>query len=324
MFKKNVYMAEAGGADAGGGVVAEPLAAPAAVVEPAAIPATASGEASPASTAPAVAAPESALVDAPSWDDGWRDKIAGQDEKTKKYLERFTSVKALADASIATNKKISSGEIKFPLKAGATPEEAQAWRKDQGIPEKYSDYDVGIVKDNIKPLAESFLKHAHANNFTPEKARAVVDFIAQETERLADDRRAKDDEGYEKANEVLRSEWGGDFKSNFNAISNMMDKHGPEGFAAELFAGRLANGTIIGDSPAAMRMLAGLARELNPFATIVPGSGQNQINAANTRIAEIEAMMTDDNSAYNKRGTMQAVRTEYRNLVDARLKQGAR
>ena len=318
MFKKNVYMAEAGSADAGGGVVIDP---PAAIVAPVV---DAPAPAVPSDAAPTSIAPVDPPADTPSWDDGWREKIAGTDEKAKKYLERFTSVKALADASIATNKKISSGEMKFPLKAGAAPEEVLAWRKDQGIPEKYSDYDIGIVGDNIKPLAENFLKVAHANNFTPDKARAVVDFIAQETERLAEERREKDDIGYEKANEVLRSEWGADFKPNFNAISNMLAKHGPEGFAEELLAGRMADGSIIGDNPAALRMLAGLARELNPFATIVPGSGQNQINAANTRIAEIEAMITVDGSPYNHPRTRETLSTEYRALLNARLKSGGK
>src|SRR3990167_11368320 len=72
---------------------------------------------------------------APSWDDGWREKIAGTDEKLLKRLERYPSVKAATDALIEAQTKIRSGEVKFTLKDSATPEEIATWRKDNGIPE---------------------------------------------------------------------------------------------------------------------------------------------------------------------------------------------
>lgn len=266
-------------------------------------------------------APAAPVVDTPSWDDGWREKVAGEDEKTQKRLERFTSVKSMSDALIAAQDKIRSGEVKFTLKDGATPEEVTAWRKDNGIPEKYSEYDVGLVDESNKASVESFLKMAHEKNFAPDKARAGVEFIVSERQRVIEGIREKDNIQSEQAEEVLRKEWGADFKGNFNAITNLLSKNAPEGYIGELLSGRLANGTAIGDDPATLRFLASVARELNPFATILPGSGTNQINAAQSRLTELEGMMGDDNSAYNKGGQSKALQAEYLKLTEATLKQ---
>lgn len=267
---------------------------------------------------PSVTTP--ANSDAPAWDDGWREKIAGTDEKLLKRLERYPSVKAATDAMIEAQNKVRSGEVKFSPKNGATPEEVSAWRKEVGIPEKYSDYDVGVVDPAYKQITENFLKVAHEQNFTPDKARAGVEFLIAEHQRVTEEAHARDDIQAEKAEEELRKEWGSDYKPNFNAITNLLAKHAPEGYSNELLGGRLANGIAIGDDPATLRFLASVARELNPFATILPGSGTNQVEAAQSRLAELEGMMGDENSAYNKGSQAAGLQAEYLRLTEATLK----
>lgn len=259
-----------------------------------------------------------AEANVPSWDDGWREKIAGTDEKLLKRLERYPSIKAATDALIEAQNKVRSGEVKFALKDGATPEEVSAWRKDNGIPEKYSEYDVGVIDPAFKDITENFLKMAHDKNYTPDKARAGVEFLIAEHARIAEATHEQDNIAAEKSENEMRQEWGSDYKANFNAISNLLAKHTPEGFAAEFFGGRLANGRVIGDDPATLRFLATVSRELNPFATILPG-GTNQANVAQSRLTELEGMMGDENSPYNKGSQANALQAEYRKLTEATL-----
>lgn len=253
-----------------------------------------------------------------AWDDGWREKIAGTDEKLLKRLERYPSIKSATDALIDAQNKVRSGEVKFALKDGATSEELSAWRRDNGIPEKYSDYDVGVVNPAFKDISENFLKMAHEKNYTPDKARAGVEFLIAEHARILEATHEQDSIAAEKAENEMRQEWGNDYKANFNAITNLLSKHTPEGFSGEFFGGRLANGRVIGDDPETLRFLATISRELNPFATILP-NGINQVNAAQSRLSELEGMMGDEYSIYNKGPQAMALQAEYRKLTEATL-----
>lgn len=315
MFKRNWPMMDANegdGGDAGGAATTSTPAASAGA------PVTqASTEPAPAATTPATTPAEPLAA---SWDDGWREKVAGTDEKLLKRLERYPSIKAAADAMIEAQNKLRSGELKFAPKEGSNAEQVAAWRKDVGIPEKYSDYDVGVIPPEAKQVAENFMKMAHAENFTPEKVKAGVEFLVAERQRVVEEAFARDDEIAEKAEEELRREWGNDYKPNFNAITNLLAKYGPEGFAADLLSGRKADGTPLGNDPAVLRFLASVAREINPFATVLPGTGINQVEAAQSRMAELESMMGDETSSYNKGSQAASLQAEYLRLTEASLK----
>src|SRR5690242_14053786 len=155
-----------------------PAASPAPVkdltpsVTPAAVstPDTPTSALEPSPSAPATAPAAPAQI----WPEDWRQQIAGNDEKYAKRLERYGSIKDVANALIATQNQISAGELRSALKANATPEETAAWRAENGIPEAPEKYDLtmpqGIVfGEDDKPFVDSFLKAAHGANFRPEQ-----------------------------------------------------------------------------------------------------------------------------------------------------------
>ena len=91
----------------------------------------------------------------------WND-VPTYDKKLKK-LGRYASPQAALDALFNAQARISSGELKAPLKEDATPEEKAAWRAENNIPETPDKYELKlsdglIVGDADKPLVDDFLK----------------------------------------------------------------------------------------------------------------------------------------------------------------------
>jgi hypothetical protein len=92
-----------------------------------------------------------------------------------------------------------------------------------------------------------------------------------------------------------------------------------------LFTSRTADGQILGNHPAFLKMGAQLGRTLNPAASIVlPGGANGGAQTAEARIKEIDAMMYKDgkpNPAYFKD---EAIQKEYRDLIDAQERMKSR
>jgi hypothetical protein len=81
-----------------------------------------------------------------------------------------------------------------------------------------------------------------------------------------------------------------------------------------LLSARGPDGVPTLNNPDVMRWLVSMARELNPAATVVPGSGNATASVAD-EIANIEKTMRENRRAYMADEKMQA---RYRQLLDAR------
>src|SRR5258706_2296567 len=112
-----------------------------------------------------------------TWPEDWRDQLVGNDEKLLKRMQRYASPRDVANALIAAQNRISSGELRSALKANATPEEAAAWRAQDSIPQAPEKNDpkmpndIGFVEED-KPLDDSGLKSANAAYFRPEPGKS--------------------------------------------------------------------------------------------------------------------------------------------------------
>lgn len=237
------------------------------------------------------------------WPADWRQKYS-TDPKIVKQLERYASPKAALDALFAARLKISSGELKSTLKEGATPEEVATWRTDNGIPESADKYDLTltnglVVGEADKPMVDEFLAKAHATNMHPSQVKEALGwyFDRQEQARVAQE--AKDSASRAGSEDALRAEYGTDYRRNV-AIANQLLDGAPQGVKDQLLAGRLADGTPIGNSPDVIRWLVGMSRELNPIGTVVPGSGTNAVQAVEAEISSLRKMMGDNKSDYWK------------------------
>ncbi len=243
------------------------------------------------------------------WPDDWRTKLAGGDEKTLKKLERFNSVNDVVKWAQNLEKKMSSGEFKQALDDDATEEEVKQWREQNGIPESPDGYDLDVdglvVGDDDKPYLDEFLKEAHESNMPNEMVQKVVAWHYQNIEQQKEAMAEADADFQAEAQQALREEWGGEYKQNINQIKNLLST-APEGIEERLLGGRTADGKVVGNDPETLKWLSGLARQINPVATVVPGAGANQASAVQDEISQIETTMRTEPDKYWKDPKMQA------------------
>lgn len=278
---------------------------------------------------PPVEPPQDPPVDTPPRD--WGSFIEGYakgDEKIAKQLNRYSSMEAAVDALRAAQTKISQGFKRTELKDDATPEELAAWREENGVPQSAEDYELSLPDDyefdeSGELFATEFVEAAHAAGVPPAMADKIFGQIlegqiareAQLAEQVEADRQV--------AIEALRQEWGGDYVLNSNVVNNLLAT-APEGLSDLIMGGTLADGTPIGHSVEMMRWLANMAREINPLATVVPGSGEQAMASIESELAALEKMMGDKTSEYWKGPTAKKNQQRYEELVDAKNKYAAR
>lgn len=239
----------------------------------------------------------------------WREKLAGTDEKLLKRLARFASPKALADSFVETEKKLSTTRPATVLPKDATDEQIAEYRRNNGIPDAPTGYDTTlegglIIGENDKPLVDKYLEIAHAQNMKPSEVKSNL----QSYFAIKDAEEAQRNEAIEQyraeANTTLRSEWGKEYHANINAVKSLLTSQFGES-AGLLENATLPDGSILGDNPAILRSLANLAREINPVATLVPGSAGSSMDSIKTELEKISATRRENPKAYWKDESIQ-------------------
>jgi hypothetical protein len=276
--------------------------------------------------AAAAAAATAAAADAGkgqfAWSDGWREHLAGGDEKLMKRLERFDTPAAIFTSYRALEQKLSSGELRanVPFPEKGTDDEKAAWRKDAGLPDKPEAYDLKfddgfVIGEDDKGLVDGFLKAAHEKNLPPAAVKASVRWYFDTVEKRAQDRQQQDAAFRQESEDSLRAEWGGDYRKNVNLVKSLLDT-APEEIRDQIMFARLEDGKPLTSHPKALQWLVGLARTVNPVTTVVPGADAATIaNSIDDEIKKIETTMRKDRKAYNNDDKMQE---RYRELLGAR------
>lgn len=263
-----------------------------------------------------------------NWPEGWRDQIAGGDQKILARLGRFATPEDMWRSYTALEARMSSGELKGAKPKDANPEALAAWRKENGIPEKPADYDLKfdnglVIGEEDKPVIDAFLEVAHKNDLPPAAVKEAVAWYYQTAEKQTEERAAADLKVAQEATDALRAEYGAEYRPNINAMNGLLDM-APAGLKDKLLHGRLADGTPIGSSVEAIKWLVGLAREANPAGTVVPAGTANQAQAIEAEIAKYESMLGNRNSVYWKGDKAQWHQNRYQELVAAKQKLEAR
>lgn len=266
---------------------------------------------------------------AADWPSDWRQKLAGEDDKALKQLERMATPGDVFKSFRVLQQKFSSGEFKAPLAKDATPEQIATWRKDNGIPEKPEDYKIElpdgmVLGDADKPLVASFTKSVHDLNWKPEQVNQALAWYYTEQDRLATARAESDATFKRDAEDELRAEFGPEFRPNLSASGNMMAATFPDGLSEEILAARTPSGKLLGDHPQFVKAMVALARELNPAGALVPAGNDGGAKGLSDRIADLEKMMGDHGSDYWRGPKADAMQKEYRDLITARDKMKAR
>ena len=253
----------------------------------------------------------------------WRVKMAGGDEKLLKRLERMKSPLDVANWAKNAEKQWKQGADPDPFPDKGTPEEQNAWRKSHNIPEKSEEYikDLSlpsgvVIGEHDKPRVNEYLEMAHKANLPPEVVKQNIGWYFTMREQEMQQRLQKDEQDKKLTGETLRSEMGNDFKKYLGAAYQLLES-APEGILSAISESRKPDGTKLGNDPNVVRWLSQMALEINPTATVTPGSGTSALTNIETEIAEIEKLMATDRNAYFSNDAKQA---RYRELVTARDK----
>jgi hypothetical protein len=259
--------------------------------------------------------------------DDWasmRAKLAGEDTKVLKRLERYGTLQEAIKAGVEAQNKIGSMSAR-PGK-DASPEEIAAYRELNGIPESADKYEFnlpdGIVLGEAdKPYVDAFTKVAHEENLTPAQVNKLAAAHLEMREKDIQARAIADHESHVNADAALKSPevWGSEVQLNLNLINGMLDG-APQGVKEQLFGARMADGSPLGNHVPTLQWLATMARELNPMATVVPGSGANAQQAMESEISKLEGWMADGSSEYWKGPNSEKNQSRYRDLVEARAR----
>ncbi len=251
------------------------------------------------------------------WPADWRDTVSKGDAKILQRMSRYASPQAMAEALIAAQNRISAGELKPVLGKNPSADELKAWRADHGIPETADKYELKDIKiEGMDPkLLGTVMEAAHASNQTPEQLQATMKAWTKISQDVAATRAESDIAVQKTSEDTLRAEWGNEYRRNINLIHGMLDGAATPQLKDALLSGRLADGTPIGSSPDALKLLVNLALIQNPTGIVVPGSEANQMQGIEDEIGRIEKVMNTNRSAYNKDEKMQA---RYRELLGAR------
>lgn len=257
---------------------------------------------------------EEAVKD-PVWPDDWRARLAGDDAKLLKRLERFGSPKAILDSYLnmeKTAKQAPKDLGEFP--AEGTDAEKAEWRKAAGVPDSAQDYlkdfslsDGLVIGENDKPVIDEFLSAMHGDNVPANHVQRAVNAYYQMRDKQINERIAADDNDRNAARDMLKDEYGNELQRNLTAAYSVI----PEDIRDDLLEARLPNGTKFGNHPQILNWLTRTALEINPAATVAPGSNVNSLKTVEGRIAEIEGYMRTDRDKYQS----QPVQDEYLQLL---------
>lgn len=266
------------------------------------------------------AEPAAAKVD----ETDWRVKLANGDDKELKRLARFASEADVWKAYRELEKKKSSGELKTPFPKDGTPEEITLWRKENGIPEAPDKYDLTldnglVIGEEDKPLIDKFVSAMHGTNATNEQVKAAINAYYNMVSEQQQAMEAADVDFQDSALAELQAEWGGEYKRNINVLNNFIS--GAPDTVKEMINSARYDGKVIGDHPDFVKWMTSLAFDINPAATVMPGSINNPSSAIADEIASIEGLIKSRDDAYWKSPEKQQ---RYQQLIDARDKISAK
>jgi len=254
----------------------------------------------------------------------WRRGVAGDDDKYYTELQRFGTAQDYGNSFREAQQTIRSGTMKAELSAEASEDEVKSWREDNGIPAEAAGYlenlpEGLVIGENDKDIMLDFMGAMHSKNADPAIAHSAIEWYNNFAEREQEAQSELDTQQSTEANDLLRNDWGPDYRANLNLVEGFVKSTFGEEAAANLLNGRYGDGRAFMNDPDVLKGLASVARVVTPIMEM-GGDHHTAQQSLNDEITSIEKMMSDDRTAYNKDEKAQA---RLRQLYDIRIKQAA-
>ena len=260
----------------------------------------------------------------------WRDEYAGDDDKFKSTLERFSTPEDMGKSFREAQQTISSNQHNEPPGADADEATVTAYREANGIPQEAKGYlenlpDGLVVGEDDAAIFEDFMGSMHKLNAPPAYAHAAIEWYNNFAQQQQDDLTELDAEHHQEVEDQLRNgdRWGTDYRANVNLVGALIESSfGKENKEAFLNA-RDPEGRAIMNIPGVLEGLATMARKINPITQLTPPGQGDPAQTLNDEIARFEGMMGDKQSEYWKGPTADSNQARLRQLYDIRTQHQA-
>lgn len=251
----------------------------------------------------------------------WRADIAGDDEKFRATLDRFETPSAFGNSFREAQQKIRSGQLKADLPEDATEEQIKEYRRANNIPLEAEGYlkdlpEGLVIGEEDKDIVAGFVEQLHGKNASPEIVHEALRWYNDFAEQTQAEMGEIDSSQRQEAINQLQGEWGGDYTTNMNLITGMLNAELSEEDREALTGGRYADGRAFFNAPGVLKFFGKLARIYNPHGKPLPND-VTALQATEDEIAEIENVMKTDRKRYNEDQKMQA---RLRELYEVRLR----
>jgi hypothetical protein len=257
----------------------------------------------------------------------WRDAFAGDDDKFKSQLERYSTPADLGKAFREQRATISSGNLSPKPDENATPEDLAAFRSANGIPAEATGYlenlpEGLVLGEEDKEIFEDFAGAMHEMNVEPSVMHKVIDWYNGFAEDQQDAMAEIDHTHHQETEDALRAEWGTDYRANINLIGSLIETTFGEENANAILNARDAEGRALMNIPGVLEGLASIQRQLNPVTQLAPSTGRTPDQTLEDEITELEKYMREDREKYNKDEKSQArLRELYQIRIDHEARQ---
>ena len=181
--------------------------------------------------------------------DNWRELIAGDDAELLSELKRTKSAGDLGKRFKDLRAKTSKASLEDdPAPPKDKADDLKAWRERHGIPLEPTGYKVadeikGKLTDADKPIVDGFLGYMHERNASQAEIDRALGFYTGLEEATRADQAEADRQGAKSIEETLRSQWGGDYRANWELARRAAKEFAP---GVDWFEARLPDGRLLG------------------------------------------------------------------------------
>ena len=236
------------------------------------------------------------------WKDDWRQKVAGEDPKMLKELEKHKTPAELAKAYRELQKQFSSTRPAPELAKDATPEQVSEWREKVGIPETWDKYDTAldngvIIGENDKAIVEKYLQKAHDANMKPDEVKKSLQTYfemmnAEEAQKIHNAEISQ-------ANLIqdLQNQWGVQYKGNISLVKTHLEQSLGEEAFTKLNQATLPDGTFVINNPIILNHLLKQAKQEMGGHTIAD-TPSTDLTSLTDRKKQIEKIALTDSKLY--------------------------
>jgi hypothetical protein len=187
----------------------------------------------------------------------WRDSIP-EEIRGHSSLEHINDIGALAKSYVHAQQMVGADKIALPGKSATADEWGEVYAK-LGRPESPDNYEFSY--NNLPEGAEMddgmvswFKETAHKAGMNPQQAQVMLDAYNEMTFGQAETMGAELQAQVDQVESDLRKEFGNAFDDRMNLANGVLAEFGN----SEMTEIQLADGTLLGDNPEVIRMLANM------------------------------------------------------------------